>query len=61
MINPLAALITADGVFGGRELVNTREHLEHLIETMGTAVGPLWERAATVAERCGAGLTRYAK
>lgn len=55
-----AALITADGVFGGRGLVNTREHVEHLIETMDTAVGPVWERAATVAEPCGAGLTRYA-
>jgi hypothetical protein len=55
-----AARVTADGVFGGKELVNTREHVEHLIETMDTGIAPERDRAATVAEGCSAGLTRYA-
>jgi hypothetical protein len=55
-----AVLITADGVFGGKELVNTREHVEQLIETIDTGIAPVWDRAGTVAERCSTGLTRYA-
>jgi hypothetical protein len=55
-----AVLITADGVFGGKELVNTREHVEQLIETIDTGIAPVRDRAGTVAERCSTGLTRYA-
>ena len=55
-----AVLITADVVFGGKELVNAREHVEQLIETIDTGIAPVRDRAGTVAERCSTGLTRYA-
>jgi hypothetical protein len=55
-----AALIAADGAFGGKELMNTFEHLKHLVETMDTGIASARDRVATVAERCSAGLTRYA-
>ena len=53
-------LITTDGVSGGKEFVNPREHVEQPIETIDIGIAPMRDRAAIVAERCSAGLTRYA-
>lgn len=48
---PFAALIRADGVLGGKGLVNTREHLESLVEAMRTGIASLQDYAAIVEER----------
>ena len=47
---PFAALVGADGVLKGKGLVNTREHLESLVEAMHTGVATLQDFMAT-AER----------
>jgi methylamine dehydrogenase accessory protein MauD len=38
---PFAALIAADGTLAGKGLVNTREHLESLVESMETGIHTL--------------------
>ena len=38
---PFAALIAADGTLAGKGLVNTREHLESLVESMNTGIPTL--------------------
>lgn len=40
---PFAVLITEDGTLAGKGLVNTREHLESLVESMLTGVSTLQE------------------
>lgn len=45
---PFAALIRADGILGGKGLVNTREHLESLIEAMQSGIASLQDYAALV-------------
>lgn len=58
---PFAALIGADGVLGGKGLVNTREHLESLVEAMRTGVASLQDYVATVDDRRAAGLREHAR
>jgi methylamine dehydrogenase accessory protein MauD len=53
---PFAALIGADGVLGGKGLVNTREHLESLVEALHTGVASLQDYVATLGERDHRGL-----
>jgi methylamine dehydrogenase accessory protein MauD len=48
---PFAALIGADGVLRGKGLVNTREHLESLVEAMRTGVASLQDYVAAVEVR----------
>jgi len=48
---PFAALIGADGVLGGKGLVNTREHLESLVEAMRTGVATLQDYVAALEGR----------
>ncbi len=48
---PFAALIAADGVLAGKGLVNTREHLESLVESMRTGVATLQDYVAAIDER----------
>ena len=48
---PFAALIGADGVLGGKGLVNTREHLESLVEAMHTGVASLQDYVAAIEKR----------
>ena len=43
---PFAVLIGADGVLKGKGLVNTREHLESLVEAMHTGIATLQDFAA---------------
>lgn len=43
---PFAVLIGADGVLRSKGLVNTREHLESLVESMRTGIRSLQEYAA---------------
>jgi methylamine dehydrogenase accessory protein MauD len=57
---PFAALISADGVLGGKGLVNTREHLESLVEAMRTGIASLQDYAAVVEERGNAELRGHA-
>ena len=38
---PFAALLTADGTLAAKGLVNTREHLESLVESMETGIATL--------------------
>lgn len=45
---PFAALIGADGTLRGKGLVNTREHLESLVEAMRTGIATLQDYAAIV-------------
>jgi len=45
---PFAVLIGADGVLKSKGLVNTREHLESLVEAMRSGIATLQEFAATV-------------
>jgi methylamine dehydrogenase accessory protein MauD len=45
---PFAALIRADGILSGKGLVNTREHLESLVEAMRTGIASLQDYAAIV-------------
>lgn len=45
---PFAALIGADGTLRGKGLVNTREHLESLVEAMRTGIASLQDYAAIV-------------
>jgi methylamine dehydrogenase accessory protein MauD len=47
---PFAVLIGADGVLRSKGLVNTREHLESLVESMETGIGSLQEYAG-IADR----------
>jgi methylamine dehydrogenase accessory protein MauD len=53
---PFAALIGADGVLGGKGLVNTREHLESLVEAMRTGVASLQDYVAAMDKRDNRGL-----
>lgn len=53
---PFAALIGADGVLGGKGLVNTREHLESLVEAMQTGVASLQDYVAAIEKRDEPGL-----
>lgn len=53
---PFAALIGADGVLGGKGLVNTREHLESLVEAMRTGVATLQDYVAAIEARDDRGL-----
>jgi len=53
---PFAALIRADGVLSGKGLVNTREHLESLVEAMRTGVASLQDYAAIVEQGGDTGL-----
>lgn len=53
---PFAALIRADGVLGGKGLVNTREHLESLVEAMRTGIASLQDYVAVADESGNAGL-----
>ena len=48
---PFAALIGADGVLRGKGLVNTREHLESLVESMRTGVASLQDYVAAAEDR----------
>ena len=43
---PFAVLIDADGVLRGKGLVNTREHLESLVESMRTGIASLQDYIA---------------
>lgn len=43
---PFAVLIDADGVLRGKGLVNTREHLESLVESMRTGIASLQDYVA---------------
>jgi len=45
---PFAVLIGADGVLKSKGLVNTREHLESLVEAMRSGIATLQEYAARV-------------
>ena len=57
---PFAVLIGEDGVLRGRGLVNTREHLESLLESWRTGVATLQDYVFGTAEVEGAdGLGRY--
>jgi methylamine dehydrogenase accessory protein MauD len=47
---PFAVLIDADGVLRGKGLVNTREHLESLVESMRTGIASLQDYIA-IADR----------
>ena len=53
---PFAALIGADGVLRGKGLVNTREHLESLVEAMRTGVASLQDYVAAMDKRDNRGL-----
>lgn len=53
---PFAALIRADGILSGKGLVNTREHLESLIEAMRTGIASLQDYAAMVEQGGDTGL-----
>lgn len=48
---PFAALIGADGVLRSKGLVNTREHLESLVESMRMGIRSLQEYVATAEGR----------
>jgi methylamine dehydrogenase accessory protein MauD len=48
---PFAVLIGADGVLKSKGLVNTREHLESLVESMHTGTRSLQDYVAGVADR----------
>jgi methylamine dehydrogenase accessory protein MauD len=47
---PFAVLIGADGVLRSKGLVNTREHLESLVEAMRTGIPTLQDYAAGIEE-----------
>jgi methylamine dehydrogenase accessory protein MauD len=53
---PFAVLIGADGVLKSKGLVNTREHLESLVEAMHSGVATLQDFAATVEQHNDASL-----
>jgi methylamine dehydrogenase accessory protein MauD len=57
---PFAALIRADGILSGKGLVNTREHLESLVEAMRIGIASLQDYAAAVEERSNAELRGHA-
>lgn len=53
---PFAVLIDADGVLRSKGLVNTREHLESLVESMRTGIASLQDYVAMTPDRSDATL-----
>lgn len=53
---PFAVLIGADGVLRSKGLVNTREHLESLVESMRTGIASLQDYVAMTPDRSDATL-----
>ena len=51
---PFAVLIGADGVLRSKGLVNTREHLESLVESMRSGIASLQDYVAIAEDRDGA-------
>lgn len=56
---PFAALIGADGVLRAKGLVNTREHLESLLEAMETGIATLQEYMQRSAPGAGAAVKEH--